>query len=111
MKPVTILLALATKCNSDSQCNSKICATMTNANCDEVPSCHMCAMVPQLAILVRMTGSASPTIAGEENAFTAEASLATSVLACRTNVDGNMQCIDNDVVMSQGGQGPFPVQN
>ncbi|KAI1046885.1 hypothetical protein LB505_009762, partial [Fusarium chuoi] len=30
---------------------------------------------------------------------------------CAVNTQGNMQCIDNTVVMQMGGHGPFPVQN
>ncbi|KAF5683766.1 hypothetical protein FCIRC_4274 [Fusarium circinatum] len=92
MKPAAILLALAStvaaglpryaKCTDPSQCNSDYCAPMSNADCDKVVNCRVdCkpTMKAGLAVIVlintqlrvRMTGSAIPTIAKEENAMTA----------------------------------------
>ncbi|KAI1051041.1 hypothetical protein LB506_010760 [Fusarium annulatum] len=76
----------------------------------------------------RMIGNATPTIAREEDAMTAVI-LATmprpghltslwalpvldsEINAASRNVERNMQCIDNTVIMQMGGHGPFPVQN
>ncbi|KAH7172997.1 hypothetical protein DER46DRAFT_571989 [Fusarium sp. MPI-SDFR-AT-0072] len=105
MKPVAILLALAStactvsaglpryaKCTADSQCNSNYCAPMRHADCDEVVNCRggRCYDCRDPSNLAR----ARPPY-----------------LSIGSNVQGNMQCIDNAVIMDMGGQGPFPVEN
>ncbi|CVK99329.1 uncharacterized protein FPRO_03869 [Fusarium proliferatum ET1] len=140
MKPVTILLALTStactvsaglprfaKCTAASQCNSDYCSPVQNADCDEFVNCRdsVCYGASRRA---RMIGNATPTIAREEDAMTAVI-LATmprpghltslwalpvldsEINAASRNVERNMQCIDNTVIMQMGGHGPFPVQN
>ncbi|KAI1029376.1 hypothetical protein LB504_010612 [Fusarium proliferatum] len=119
MKPVTIILALTSTASTVSAGlprfdTSVLTVPFTQRN---VPLLR--SAIPIIAPLyamrtatnssiavrrARMIGNATPTIARLPVRDS-------EINAASRSVEGNMQCIDNTIIMQMGGHGPFPVQN